>query len=239
MECGGARAYRPSKKLLAFAIASETLYLAGRIFIRPIFEPPLTTEVALTAWRVLFVLIYARIFLWQFRGRDPDKRRISLHPLLFGAVALALVAGPAAWGGGSVDWMTAVFMVTAPVVAVREELFYRAILQPGLQHFLRPLPAILVAAALFAASHIGAQPMNVITVSALATAGLLFGIVYYHTGSLLLVIVLHTLFDWLAELSVFGGLSSTAILLGNAVACLAAIFAWTLSSQREASKKPL
>jgi len=74
---------------------------------------------------------------------------------------------------------------------VGEELLFRGGLQTLLSDFL-PLPvAILVASALFALIHF-AQPLN----SALIfIIGCLFGVVYWTTGSLLTVILAHTVYD--------------------------------------------
>lgn len=74
---------------------------------------------------------------------------------------------------------------------VGEEVLFRGGLQTWLGDFL-PLPiAILIASALFALIHF-AQPLN----SALIfIIGCLFGGVYWTTGSLLTVIIAHTVYD--------------------------------------------
>lgn len=74
---------------------------------------------------------------------------------------------------------------------VGEEALFRGGLQTLLGDYL-PLPvAILVASALFALIHF-AQPFNSVLIFVI---GCLFGVVYWATGSLLTVILAHTVYD--------------------------------------------
>jgi membrane protease YdiL (CAAX protease family) len=220
-----------SSTYFAIAIAAELAYLGGRTLIRPLFEGDVPGELAVTAWRVPFVFLYAWIFLGAFRAGAEERRGTPSHPLLWGAVALVLMVGPPAWGQMPLDWSASVFMLTAPIVALREELLYRAILQCGLERVLHPLLAILIATALFVASHAGWQTMNVYTIFAIAAGGLLFGVVYQRTRSLGLVVVLHTAFDCLAQLPSLP-LKPTTVLLLNAAAFFGGVVWWSLDRQK-------
>lgn len=89
---------------------------------------------------------------------------------------------------------------SGPVVAVAalaglgEELLFRGVLQAWLVGFSGPVAGILLASALFGLVH-AVTPAYF----ALATAmGLYLGVLYHFTGSLLLVALVHALYDWVA-----------------------------------------
>src|SRR5688500_13365719 len=107
-----------SSTYFAIAIVAELAYLSGRTLIRPVFDGDVARELAVTAWRVPFVLLYAWIFFVAFRPSAEEKRETPSHPLLWGGMILALLVGPPAWGGQTpLDWSASVFMLTAPIVA--------------------------------------------------------------------------------------------------------------------------
>lgn len=219
---------------LAIALAAECVYLIGRAFILPVFESDVARELAITSWRVPFVLLYAWLFFVGMGGKATEKRGVPSHLLLWGAVFLAFVAGPPAWGPPPpFDLSDSVFLLTAPIVAMREELFLRAILQNALERAIHPLLAVLATVLLFVGFHVGMQPMNAYTVSALAALGLLCGVIYQRTHSLWLVVLVHTAYDCLPQLPQLGSFAPTMVLLGNVMAFLAGIIWWFLDKEKE------
>jgi membrane protease YdiL (CAAX protease family) len=218
---------------LVVAIAAELVYLAGRTLIRRAFADAIPAELAVTAWRLAFLILYFWLFMRSMRNTK-GSRTMPWHPLLLGAVALDLVVGPYAWSENAFDWPTSiVFLLTTPVVALREELFYRAILQGALERTLPPLIAILIAAAAFVLSHIGAQPMNPLTISAITAAGVLLGVIYQRTRNLWLVVTLHTLYDSVALLPNLLLITPFVILIGNVAVIFGGIMWWRLDEERE------
>lgn len=82
---------------------------------------------------------------------------------------------------------------TMLVVGFVEELLFRGILQKGLERRLGLLPGLLVASALFGVMSVGFElPMALV---AAVGVGLLFGVVYDLTGSLVFVSLLHGVFN--------------------------------------------
>jgi membrane protease YdiL (CAAX protease family) len=96
-------------------------------------------------------------------------------------------------GGGLPVWVVAAMWLSAVLVApVAEELFFRGIVQTLLLNVLRRRwPAILVASFVFAMVHFP-QPQ---AMPALAVLGVLLGLAYERTGSLLPAIAVHAVFN--------------------------------------------
>jgi uncharacterized protein len=100
------------------------------------------------------------------------------------------------------------------------EFLFRAVLQSRLAALLRsPTAGVVAAALLFALAHVpglylrggpgvdgwSSDPLQVVayTIAALSPLGVIFGIIYMRTKSLLLVVLLHGLFDVLPNLADF------------------------------------
>jgi membrane protease YdiL (CAAX protease family) len=220
---------------LLIAIAAECVYVVGRTFIRPAFTTAISAELAITAWRLAFALLYLWIFVRL--SRDAGKRGgVPWDPLLVGAVIVDLVVGPFAWGANKSDLTTTlVFAATTPIVALREELFYRAILQGELERTLHPIIAILVTTVAFVLFHIGAQPMTFLTIASMAAGGVLFGVIYQRTRSLVLVVILHALYDWIVLVPRFMEIAPIAVLVGNVSVISAALAWWTMDRKKRGS----
>lgn len=92
---------------------------------------------------------------------------------------------PAQW-----TWTILALVVVAPVA---EEIMFRGLFQRGLQHRLRPTPALLISSLVFAAIHV-----QVLTFPVLFVLGLEFGWLYQRTGSLWPGIVAHAVNNLLA-----------------------------------------
>ncbi len=74
---------------------------------------------------------------------------------------------------------------------VGEEALFRGGLQTILTDFIGPVPAIIVASALFAVIHLSKPVITAL----IFVIGIIFGVVYSATGSLVLVMVAHSVYD--------------------------------------------
>src|SRR5690242_7714042 len=134
---------------------AELVYIAGRTAIIQKIGDGIPHELAWNAWRAPFILLYAWLaapFLFPAEVRRPMPR----HPLLALAILLLLTdigvepaRGPPLY--------RAVLAITAFLPAIREELFYRVILQGCLERHVGPVASILLASILFTAYHYGVQ----------------------------------------------------------------------------------
>jgi membrane protease YdiL (CAAX protease family) len=218
---------------LAIAIVAELVYIGGRFLIRSSLQGMIATELVTTAWRLVILAFY----VWLFSGalkrawRQPARR--ALHPLLTVALAasILIVLAGGYWQVHDTSTML-VFALTTPVVAFREELFYRFILQDGLERKLGSLPAIWLSSLLFVLYHIGSQPMNLGTYVSLASFAILFGAVYQRTRSLRLVVAMHLIVDLVFIVSV-SVLAPTWVFIGDVAVLFMAILGWSLDHSRE------
>lgn len=91
--------------------------------------------------------------------------------------------------GPDLGWPAIVFI--SLVAGISEEAALRAGLQTYLGDLIGPVGAIAVASGLFAAMHL-AKPL---ITALLLVIGVLFGLVYWSTGSALAVMIAHVLYD--------------------------------------------
>ncbi len=150
--------------------------------------------------------------LWHWSERPlADFVSVSLDELVLGfvfAAALILMAATLFHGfpkvsdqlvrlqsdtyrflGRDLGWPAIVLISLC--AGISEEAFLRAGLQTLLGDQIGPIPAIAVSAAVFAALHL-AKP---IITALLLVIGLMFGVAYWLTDSLLAVIIAHVLYD--------------------------------------------
>lgn len=210
--------------LILTGVGAECFYLAGRTAIVLVFEDAVVKEWALTIWRIPFIFIYARLF--DLSPGAEGREKFPSHPLLWLSIALACTAGPAAWHEYSFDSLTLLFMATTPVVALREELFYRCLLVGSLGRIWNPAGAIGLSTLAYTVMHVGTQPMNTLTISALAALGTLLAVLYQRTGSLLLVVAVHIAFNWLTEIPHRFFFDPSLIVAGNVAALVGGITWW-------------
>lgn len=160
---------------------------------------------------------------------SPPLRRFGLRApanraaVWFGLPALAVVAITWIASGVVVTSVTAQLGILALVaaVAVNEELFFRGLVFAVCRG---PRRAVVTSTVLFAVLHLaslagGASPLYAgLQVAFAALFGLAAALVRLHTGSLLVPIVFHALYDGVSYL---GGDALTArTLVGTAVACV-------------------
>ncbi len=120
------------------------------------------------------------------------------------AVALLLfLSVPVLTGSDKMGNLAILFAITAIPVGIKEEILFRGIVQNLLLEKLGAARAILLTSAVFTVWHIGVWAFDPFVYTQMFLAGLLLGAVYLRSGSLLLVIAIHALFDALYSLSPF------------------------------------
>lgn len=170
-----------------------------------------TTALALLLFQgTLFTL--AGLGLWYLSGRPLEDfvtfsaREIALG-FGFGAFLIAIAAAvfhgfpklseylvrlqsaTYRFLGPNLGW-PAVILISL-IAGISEEASLRGELQTWLGDQIGAVPAIAVASALFAALHL-AKPL---ITALLFVIGVLFGVVYWYTGSLLAVMIAHVIYD--------------------------------------------
>ena len=154
-----------------------------------------------TGLRFVCIAIY-----WLLLGSYLSSRTVNLKACVnltpFFAFALFLSAPLLV---GDLSYMgtdeRVLYAATSIVVAVKEEIAYRGVIQRLLATRFGELNAIIVATILFTAYHIGGIPNDWFAYGQVIIASLFLGIVFARTQSLLLVVLLHTLYDSLWSLT--------------------------------------
>ena len=191
---------------------------------------------ALVSWNLVFVLLFAWLFLNVLRV--PRETRIpQWHPVLVGAIVIALATMPLAGYGVPGD-RTSVLLFSfliVPVAAIGEELLYRGIVQTALEWVLHPVAAILLSSGLFVLSHIYAQPIfqDGPTATSIAATGVILGAVYQRTRNLLLVVTMHAVADWILLLPHPPIIDKPTAVAGNILALAGGLAWWWRDCSRE------
>ncbi|WP_245960737.1 CPBP family intramembrane glutamic endopeptidase [Wenzhouxiangella sediminis] len=85
-------------------------------------------------------------------------------------------------------------LLVSLLAGIGEELLFRGVVQAGLASWASPAAAILIASLMFGAAHAVSLPYFAVA----AFLGLYLGLLYHWTGNLLVPIVVHALYDWIA-----------------------------------------
>lgn len=179
------------RTVLMLLFGAELLYvLAARILAPPLAGNPTELELLRTAARLLSVAALALIH--RRLPPAPAPARFPLACLFATGMFLApVLVGNAGLTGSDRH----LFAVTSIAVGWREELAYRGILQRVLTARLGLVGSLLASNLAFVAYHWGAQPFTAPYVLQLLLCGLILGVVYHASGSLLLVVTLHAVYD--------------------------------------------
>ncbi|MEE4304558.1 MAG: CPBP family intramembrane glutamic endopeptidase [Wenzhouxiangella sp.] len=160
------------------------------------------------------MVLLALALAWLFGLRPWARIEISWSSLALGLagtvpLAAALLAVPA----GRWRWLDeltglvrgflellfrnappgAVLLVSV-LAGVGEELLFRGVVQDGLAASSSPTVGILVASLLFGAAHAVSLPYLAVA----TVMGLYLGVLYHWSGNLLVPILVHALYDWIA-----------------------------------------
>lgn len=92
---------------------------------------------------------------------------------------------------GATGWQIAVIALLA---GLGEEMLFRGIIQQGLQGWLGPWPGLLLASFVFGAAHWVSRTYMIFA----CLMGLYLGLLYWRTDNLLVPIIVHALYDFIA-----------------------------------------
>lgn len=158
-------------------------------------EESLLTMLRIVATLLLFWLY--RKFISVRELRELPSKQLWRLPFF---LAMALLSGYALLNtqgtGDDMVYSALMFLVT-PFVGIHEELANRRILQERLRQHWGMIPTLLVSNLVFCVFHFGVYSLfQIRDYGEIFLVGLLLGILYERTRSLLLVAFLHTAYDW-------------------------------------------
>jgi membrane protease YdiL (CAAX protease family) len=181
------------KHAFVIFVVCEIAYVASRRWLLHHFAGGLVEQEFY--WSVIRILSIG-VLVWLFRSTATSRVAVAakFSPRLL--VATGMFLAPILTGDmGPLRSARYLFAATSVLVAVREELAYRGIFQAMLTRRVGIAPALLISNLVFVAYHIGVGPFRIHFFLQVFLCGTILGIVYYLSGSLILAIVLHAIYD--------------------------------------------
>lgn len=159
-------------------------------------EESLLTLLRILATLLLFWLY--RKFLSVRELRQLPPKQLWRWPFFLAMALLSSYAVLNTQGTGDDLVYSALMFLVTPFVGIHEELANRRILQERMRQHWGMLPTLLVSNLIFCVFHFGVYSLfQIRDYGEIFLVGLLLGILYERTRSLLLVAFLHTAYDWL------------------------------------------
>jgi membrane protease YdiL (CAAX protease family) len=180
------------RPFLIFAVC-EIAYVVSVRLLRHNFDGGLfQQELYWSAIRVISICIL--VWLYRRQASRHSMRPIQLSPRFLFASGMFLA--PIFFGDmGPLSSARYLFASTSILVAVREELAYRGIFQAALARRFGIVPALVFSNLVFVAYHLGLGPFQLHFFLQVFLCGTILGIIYHLSGSILLAIAFHTVFD--------------------------------------------
>jgi membrane protease YdiL (CAAX protease family) len=192
------------KKIILFAAILEITYLILSFVLAETYgQWSIDGEIIRTGLRVISIIFYGYFYQKYFcKPNHPFKTKELLTPQFIAAILLFVLFAVAYTNAENETalWQ-AIFIISGITAGLREELFYRGIVQDTLQRKYGYKIALLGATLLFTLSHVQyiyyGQAWGLMLI---ALAGTIFGSIFIYTGSIVFTAFIHGLYD--AALSV-------------------------------------
>lgn len=186
---------------LTIILVELVFVVLTRVVLAHYWTYSLDAELIRTPLRLAALLVYWFLLRPFIASKKLHAADIAQFRLLF---ALALFLSVPLLVGDLSHFASAtksIYAATSIVVALKEEIAFRALIQNLIAKRFGKLSAILFTTVLFTAYHVGAIPLTAFAYGQVVLASLLLGIVYARTQSLWLVVGLHALYDALWSLT--------------------------------------
>ena len=227
----------------SIAAALTVIVETGSLDLFQMLEVLMAYVTPITLASNLFTLVFLLLF-FPLRRKNPLREfqlrpvpslaaagAVSLAPLLYAAVTLALSLLPAAWmedyiqASSTLDGTGLIpFLAIALAAPLAEEVIFRGLIQSRLAHALPGWPAVVLSALLFALCH--GQP---VWMGYAFVLGMVLGIMAWRTGSILPSILTHIVFNAIGQVLSLPQLAQADGLLVIAVLLLVGITACLLT----------
>lgn len=193
-----ARGDRPpmslTRRLVIIAIVELIFVVATRLTLHYFSWKSVEAESIRTALRILTAIAYWWLMKPMILSRKPDLPALLSLPFAIGL--LLFLSIPVLVGRYELEHHIAVmFALTSVPVAVKEEFLFRGIVQNLLLEKLGAAKAILLTSIVFTVWHVGTWNPSLWVFSQIFLASVLLGLLYIRSGSILLVIVIHAVYD--------------------------------------------
>ena len=181
-------------RLIIVAITELVFVVATRVVLHYLPWTSVEAELIRTALRIATALVYWWLLKTLILSRTANLPRFKSPAVLL--ALLLFLSIPALVGNYQLTSDAAIlFAITSLPVGIKEEFLFRGIVQNLLAERYGSPKAILVTSAIFTLWHVGVWNPTVWTFSQIFFAGVILGLIYVGSGSILTVIALHTVYD--------------------------------------------
>jgi membrane protease YdiL (CAAX protease family) len=194
------------KTIIFFSALSEILYLTFSFLISQTYGHwSVPGELIRTSLRIvsifLLVYLYQRYFL---KDERPFKTQKTLTLPFITAIQLFLLFAVVYTNAKNETLLWQIVFFTSGIAAgIREELFYRGMIQKTLQIKYGYRDALILGTLIFTLSHLQYLYQGQLKELALiAFAGIIFGSIFIHTGSVLFTGIVHGLYDAILSVNI-------------------------------------
>lgn len=205
------------KKIILFAALLEIIYLTLSFIIAQIYgQWSDEGEIVRTGLRAFSAVCYLYFYRKHWFGANQSFRTTKLFTPQFSAAIFLLLLFAVFYTNAeheTLRWQL-VFAISGITAGLREELFYRGIVQNTLQTKYGYKIALLTASLLFTLSHVQyiyyGQFSGLILI---AFAGIIFGSIFIYTGSVFFTAIIHGLYDAVLSVNIIPYRLSNASIL--------------------------
>lgn len=194
------------KRIILYAAILETIYLSLSFLLAQRYgQWSYEGEIARTGLRVVSIVFYGFYYQKYFYNEyQPFNTKEMKSPHFIAAVSLLLFFAIVYTNAENETllWQI-VFAISGMTAGLREELFYRGIIQTTLQKKYDQKIALILTTAIFVLSHVQyiyyGQFQGLLFI---AFAGIIFGSIYMMTGSVAVTAGIHGLYDAILSVNI-------------------------------------
>jgi membrane protease YdiL (CAAX protease family) len=187
------------KRIILYAVTLEILYLSLSFLICQVFgQWSVTGEVIRTVFRIVSIAILGYFYQKYFYNENRSFQGKTLFTAEFNVAVVLLFLFAVIYTNSANEslWWQFVFVISGFAAGLREELFYRGIIQNSLQKIYDDKTGLSIATILFTLSHVQyiyyGQIQGLLFI---AIAGVIFGAIFIYTGSVVIAATVHGLYD--------------------------------------------
>ncbi|MEJ5284505.1 MAG: type II CAAX endopeptidase family protein [Brevinematales bacterium] len=187
-----------NKKIWIILILLEVFYIIISTYIALNIKDVLSGEIWRNIARIIFIPPYLYFYLKYFKkDKATEISGLKFYPLLIISIVFILLYPLTVKDEPFGDFLLKmVFAVTSIIVGIREELFYRGMLQNSLSEKMNRFYSVFITSIFFTIFHfIYIIRFNPIVLIEIFLVSVVIGFIYYHLRSLILVIAIHTIYD--------------------------------------------
>lgn len=182
------------RNLLIVLLAEMAFVVATRVTIHYLPWTSFEAEAIRTTLRIATAGLYWWLMKPVILSRQTDAASLQ-QPLLWLALAVLMVIPVLVGKYDLTQNVALMFAVTSIFVAVKEEFLFRGIMQNLLGRKLGDWRAILITSVIFTLWHVGVWELSAWMLGEIFFASMIIGLVYVRSGSMLLVIAVHAIYD--------------------------------------------